>query len=171
MRPLAPRSDGLILFLDFDGVLHPDPCPDRARLFENAPRLAALLEDFPGVGVVLSTSWRTVRSEQELLAALPPSLRQRVLGMTPRCSDFSPAPGRLPFRRHAECEQWLRLHGMDDSAWIALDDRAEWFAPYCENLVECNPRVGFDERARARLAGAMTLLRQRAAREIDLVLA
>ncbi|HXY22312.1 MAG TPA: HAD domain-containing protein, partial [Burkholderiaceae bacterium] len=72
----------MILFLDFDGVLHPDPCPDQSRLFENAARLADALQKFPEVGIVLSTSWRNVRPENELLDPLPASLRARVLGIT-----------------------------------------------------------------------------------------
>ncbi len=161
----------MILFLDFDGVLHPDPCPSPERLFENAPRLTRLLDHHPDVGVVLSTSWRTVRPESELLEALPASLRQRVLGLNPRCSDFTPEPARMPYRRHAECEQWLRLHGMDGSHWLALDDRPDWFAPYCENLIECDSRIGLDERTCRLLAGRLAQARQRSGSDLDLVLA
>jgi hypothetical protein len=161
----------VILFLDYDGVLHPDPCTDAARLFENAPRLAQTLAPFPGSGVVLSTSWRTKCSAAELLDPLPASLRHSVLGFTPRCSDFSPPLELIPYRRHAECMQWLAVHGMAGSPWWALDDRADWFAPYCEHLIACDPRVGFDERAAARLASLLTLARQRAGADLDLMLA
>jgi len=161
----------VILFLDFDGVLHPDPCTEAGRLFENAPRLARVLDAFPGVGVVLSTSWRTKRTESELLEALPPSLRLRVLGSTPRCSDFSPPPDLVPYRRQAECAQWLKEHGMAESPWWALDDRAEWFTPYCENLIECDARAGFDERVAARLASVLTVARERVSGDLDLMLA
>lgn len=161
----------MILFLDYDGVLHPDPCADATRLFEHAPRLAQVLESFPGLGVVLSTSWRTKYPESALLEPLPASLRQRVLGLTPRASDFSPPPELLPYRRQAECMQWLQQHGMSGSAWWALDDRPDWFAPYCENLIECHPQRGFDERAAARLVGVLTLARDRIGDAVDLVLA
>lgn len=171
MRPRFPGVFGVILFLDFDGVLHPDPCPQAHRLFEQAPRLARLLEPFPDVGVVLSTSWRTVRPEHELLDPLPAALRQRILGMNPRCNDFAPAPALLPYRRHAECAHWLRQHGMADSAWLAVDDRPDWFAPYCENLVECDSRIGLDERVCQELASRLAQARRRAGHEIDLVLA
>jgi histidinol phosphatase-like enzyme len=56
----------MILFLDFDGVLHEDPCFDEARLFECAPGLAQALEPFPEVRIVLSTSWRTDRTLAEM---------------------------------------------------------------------------------------------------------
>ena len=161
----------MILFLDYDGVLHPDPCTDEKRLFENAPRLAQVLRQFPGVGVVLSTSWRTKRTEAELLDPLPASLRQSVVGFTPRCSDFSPPLELIPYRRQAECVQWLTVHGMADGAWWALDDRADWFTPYCENLIECDPRIGLDDRVAARLSSVLTLARNRVAGEVDLMLA
>ena len=161
----------LILFLDFDGVLHPDPCPDKSRLFENAARLADALDEFPEVAIVLSTSWRNVRPENELLEPLPASLRARVLGITPRFGDFTAACSRIPYRRHAECEQWLISNDLADSPWWALDDRAYWFAPYCENLIQCDAQMGFDERACAHLISTLTLARKRIASGVDLLLA
>jgi len=161
----------VILFLDYDGVLHPDPCLDPARLFENAPRLAAVLDEFPEVGVVLSTSWRNVRTEAEVLDPLPAVLRARIIGRTPKYSECTGIGTRAPFRRHAECEQWLRTHGMAADPWWALDDRPDWFAPYCENLLECQASRGFDERMALRLHSVLTVGRERAARGIDLALA
>ena len=160
----------MILFLDFDGVLHPDPCIDEDRLFENADRLGEVLEDFPEVGIVLSTSWRNVRPLDELLASLPHALRQRVMGVNPNFNDFQSDAPRVPYRRHAECEKWMRMHAMDDVPWWALDDRPDWFAPYCENLLECEPNCGFDERMAARLRSALSVARQRVARNVDLIL-
>lgn len=161
----------MILFLDYDGVLHPDPCLDAKRLFENAQRLSHVLDPYPEVGVVLSTSWRNVRPDHELLDPLPETLRERVLGRTPRFSDCVTVAARIPYRRHAECEQWLQTHHMDGCAWWALDDRPDWFSPYCENLLECDARCGFDERMAARLASTLQNARHRATQMLDLNLA
>lgn len=161
----------MILFLDYDGVLHPDPCLDASRLFEHAPRLEAVLADFPEVGVVLSTAWRTKFSEHDLLAPLPESMRQRILGQTPRAGDCGGRAARSPWRRQAECEQWLEMQGMAQEAWWALDDRPDGFAPYCERLLVCHPLTGFDERMARRLASALQMSRQRAANSLDLQLA
>lgn len=160
----------MILFLDYDGVLHPDPCMDARRLFENAPRLAQVLDRFPGIGVVLSTSWRTVKTASQMLDPLPASLRARVLGMTPRCSDFTPPLALVPYRRHAECVQWLQQHGMSDSPWWALDDRADGFQPYCENLITCDARSGCDDAVAAHLASVLTMAQRRAHADVDLML-
>lgn len=160
------ESTHVVLFLDFDGVLHPDPCPPE-QLFQHAPRLATTLEEFPATGVVLSTSWRTFLPHAQLLALLPEALRSRVLGVTPRFGEFAAPPALAPYRRHAECVQWVRAHGVDEAAWLALDDRPSWFAPYCEQLVACDSRLGFDDAAAARLRFALARARARLARRID----
>lgn len=153
----------VILFLDFDGVLHPDPCFDAQRLFEQAPRLGAVLEEFAEARLVLSTSWRTERSLPELCQPLGAPLAARVIGVTPNFADFA-APARLwPYRRQAECVEWLNAHGAAAREWIALDDRASLFAPDCERLIECDSRRGFDETGAGRLRFA--LLRARRAEQ------
>jgi hypothetical protein len=156
----------VILFLDFDGVLHPDPCPPE-RLFVHAPRLAATLAEFPATGVVLSTSWRTFLTEAQLIALLPAPLQSMVLGVTPRFGEFRAPRALVPYRRHAECVQWVRAHGVDEAAWLALDDRPSWFAPYCEQLIACDGRTGFDDDAAARLRYALARARRRLARAVD----
>ena len=160
----------LILFLDFDGVLHPDPCYQTKRLFENAPRLAAVLDPFAEVCVVLSTSWRTGKTLDAMVAPLPQPLRERVIGVTPLASAFSPPPHLMPYRRHAECVQWMRTNGQDDRDWIALDDRASWFSPACEFLIVCDSQAGFNEEAAGRLRSSLTIARQRMLRRIDSIL-
>ena len=46
----------MILFLDFDGVLHPEPCYDKQSFFCCLPRLENVLRDFPKVRVVISNT-------------------------------------------------------------------------------------------------------------------
>lgn len=52
----------MILFLDFDGVLHPlftlpELSPEESRPFCYLPRFAAVLHDYPHVEVVISSTW------------------------------------------------------------------------------------------------------------------
>ena len=176
MRGLAPafvtraKEDGrLIVFLDFDGVLHPDPCRDE-QLFEHAPRLVQALAEFPEASVVLSTSWRTFLKFEQLVVPLVPELRRRVIGVTPRFSDFSAPPPLVPYRRQAECVRWLHDNGMQDAPWIAIDDRASWFEPYCENLITCDALVGFDEEAAGRLRTGLLRARRHMTLSLDEVL-
>lgn len=166
----TPTRVPVILFLDFDGVLHPDPCREACRLFEHAPRLAELLEDFPEVCVVLSTSWRNGRSIDDLAGSLVAPLRARVIGVTPTFGEFAASPRLVPYRRQAECLQWLTEQGQEDRPWLALDDRASLFEPYCDRLIECDSRRGFDASAARRLHTALARERQRLLRQIDTVI-
>ena len=169
---IRPRfgTDLVILFLDFDGVLHPDPCLDATRLFENAPRLALALYDFPRVMLVLSTAWRQTGTFEQLLMLLPDQLRQRVIGVTPNFSEFSAAAALIPYRRQAECMRWMLQNRLHKEAWLALDDRTSEFTPYCENLIECDPESGFDEATSARLHAALQLHFDSCVQEVDLLI-
>jgi hypothetical protein len=160
----------VIVFLDFDGVLHPDPCTEPARLFENAPRLAKAIGDFPEVGLVLSTSWRQAKPYEQLLAALPSRLQQRIIGLTPNFSDFAPCASLIPYPREAECMRWLEQNRLQGEDWLALDDRPSWFTPYCENLIACHPQSGFDVAVSARLQGALQRHFEQRGNTVDLLI-
>lgn len=160
----------MIVFLDFDGVLHPDPCLDGVRLFENAPRLAHVLGGFPQVVLVLSTAWRQSGTYEQLLALLPAPLRQRVIDVTPNFSGFASTAALAPYHRQAECMHWMRLNGVQEEAWLALDDRPSGFTPYCENLIACDPQSGFDAAVSARLRSALERHFQRGDRSVDLLI-
>ncbi|HUN90716.1 MAG TPA: HAD domain-containing protein [Burkholderiaceae bacterium] len=154
----------MILFLDFDGVLHPDPCMEPRRLFEHAPRLAQTLSGFAEVEIVLSTAWRNLMSFDQLQALLPEEVAARVIGITPTFGQFDAATPLVPYRRQAECAHWLRMNNRPPDAWVALDDRPHWFSPYCENLIDCNSAIGLEPVVAARLTGALVTARARHAR-------
>ena len=59
-----------ILFLDIDGVLHPDP-PQPDQRLRSLPRLVAILRDFPQVDVVISSLWREKLSLDQLRELFP----------------------------------------------------------------------------------------------------
>ena len=162
--------DFVIVFLDFDGVLHPDPCVDATRLFENAPRLAYVLNDYPRTMLVLSTAWRQGSTFEQLLVLLPEGLRHRVIGVTPNFSDFSSAAALIPYRRQAECMRWMLQNRLQDQPWLALDDRSSGFTPYCEKLIECDPERGFDQAISARLRAALQLHSESCLQEVDLLI-
>ena len=68
----------MILFLDFDGVLHPSN--QAGTLFTWAPRLAAWLEAWPEVDVVISSNWRVAHSQHEMVEMLGPVIGNRIVG-------------------------------------------------------------------------------------------
>ena len=72
----------MILFLDFDGVLHPVRS-NIDDIFCRTPLLDQfLIHEMPEWRIVLSTSWREPHSMDELLDFIPESLHHRILGTT-----------------------------------------------------------------------------------------
>jgi hypothetical protein len=135
----------MLLFLDFDGVLHPEPCYDDAKLFCQRPQFEAVMREHPNVDIVVSSSWCDTRSLEELQALFATDIGNRIVGVTPNWrehSDLFDVIGNYP--RHVEIEAWRRQSGRLWEPWVALDDRAYWFKPFLENLVRCDPSIGFD---------------------------
>lgn len=137
----------MIIFLDFDGVLHPDgfryPVED-FRYFSRLPKLEALLRLHPHVSIVISSLWR-LRMELSLLREVfSPDIRDRVIDTTPLPLRFDDAIFILDFRER-EIVRWLEANGGLDQPWVALDDAP--FLNHLDRLVPCQPLVGFDDAA------------------------
>lgn len=84
-----------ILYLDYDGVLHPEPSsppPEGWNVLQCRPCWPSLVRErgapcrspgaIPEVVIVLSTSWVRVLSYSQAKAFLPEALRSRVIGAT-----------------------------------------------------------------------------------------
>lgn len=71
----------MLLFLDFDGVLHPADGSQEA--FCRLPLLESWMQHWPAVQVVISSSWRRLHSMSELVEFLGPVVGPRVVGCTP----------------------------------------------------------------------------------------
>lgn len=132
----------MILFLDFDGVLHPT---SDGELFSSLPLLEAVLCDVSHVRVVISSSWRELHGLRELREFFCEDLRERIIGTTPLYGSAELVPkGRAKYRRHAECLAWLAAS--DDKRWLALDDQEFLYRPGCRNLLLADGRTGLTER-------------------------
>lgn len=156
-----------LLFLDFDGVLHPIGSPD--RYFARLPLLENLLRgDGKAWQVVISSSWREFFSLQQLRCHFSSDLRARIVGMTPADDDkFLHANwGGLVelFPREIQIRQYLAQRGLVDCNWVALDDNASWFREGAGNphLVLCQSKTGLTSReveiVRQRLNGLPPVL-------------
>lgn len=141
----------MILFLDFDGVLHPEGeehILSGGTDFCFLPRLETLLREFPEVRIVISSSWREQLRYETLLKPFSIDIQARILGATPHSGFGLPRPYR---KREGEIVAWLQLHGATDEPWVALDD-AYWQFDRCkEHLVVCGSFAGFDDNASAQL--------------------
>lgn len=133
-----------ILFLDFDGVLHPpevylrngEPWLDSEdlNLFCWAHLLEATLLIYPELKIVISSSWSKIFGIEVLKQKLPTSLAERVIDTT-----------RLyQINKHARGLEIL-FYATDHNItnWIALDDDGfEWPASELDKFIRCNPDRG-----------------------------
>ena len=120
----------MILFLDFDGVLHPDAAFRTKRgielrgegeLFMWSPILEKLLAECPQIKVVLSTSWVRQLNFRSAKKRLPESVQDRVIGATYHSSTES-GPDAAPWMERTRWQQiagYVARHKVQD--WIALD--------------------------------------------------
>lgn len=164
----APRRGRgeLVLYLDFDGVLHHENClyhprkgpylcaPAGHTLFQHVPLLQELLFPYPDVRIVLSTSWVRRYGFRRTARLLGPSLCARAIGTT-----FHSRMDEQEFSALARgmqvCGDVYRRRPRD---WMALDDDAQDWPEGCiDKLVHTDGVMGIGvpevmERIREKLA-------------------
>ncbi|WP_093166305.1 HAD domain-containing protein [Variovorax sp. YR216] len=118
----------------FDGVLHPAGEPPGTTLpFEWIDLLAALLEPFDDVQVVIHSSWREHFSAPELTDFLEP-VADRLLGAV----DEGPKATAI--------ERFLREHPQVTDA-LVLDDQVDEFPRgFPATLLACEPGTGLSSK-------------------------
>ena len=115
-----------LLFVDFDGVLHPAAAqfeletvhlpPAKllsAGLFSHLDLLVKLLAPFPAVGLMVHSSWRLTHSDAEIRALLGPA-GDRFVGVTDRNLD-----------REKSVLEFVRRRGLVPRQYRVLDDQPE----------------------------------------------
>jgi len=145
-KPKAISRD-IVMFLDFDGVTHPEPSSQKG-VFCCLPNIEEVLRDFPGVCIVISSSWREQHHLAELQDFFCADIAPRVIGVTPFCRDPKSdwQPDTMPdvvFERQWEIETWLTANRPQGTPWIAIDDRPQWFRPDCPDLLVTSAATGF----------------------------
>ncbi|MPW18931.1 hypothetical protein GCT13_19015 [Paraburkholderia sp. CNPSo 3157] len=154
--PPPRRMGGHVLYLDFDGVAHPESvyllhkhgptllnAPGHV-LFEHCALLEEVLAPYSEVRIVLSTSWvrRYRGSVRRLSRRLPPALRARVVGATYHSKmdqhEFAAAPRGM--------QVWGDVLRRKPQKWLALDDDWLHWPAWCrENLIRTDPVLGISE--------------------------
>lgn len=137
----------MILFLDFDGVLHPQPC-NLDEEFCYLPRLEGVLRDYPEVRVVVSSMWRYDQDLETLQSYFSEDIQQRVFDVTPMARKQAYGNDSVFLIsakiRHDEILDWIKLNEYG-GAWVALDDAVKQFPSPCLQLVACETKIGFRE--------------------------
>ena len=127
-----------LLFLDFDGVLHPN-FSQEGEYFSRTSYLVDALDGFAGdFEIIVSSSWRFhYWPAHVLLQKIPKAIAPLVTGFTPEVG-----PGR--YQRYREIGAYLKVRsGSPD--WRALDDAIGEFPKGCSELISCDGRVGLDD--------------------------
>lgn len=152
-----PRGrNGLVLYLDFDGVLHHEnalwhprrgvylKAPPGYVLFQHVDLLEQILAPYPDVKIVLSTSWARVYGCEKASKRLPPSLKPRVIGATFHSqmneNNFTAAPRGVQVLNDV-----LRRKPKD---FIALDDDyLDWPASIVNKYIRTHEHEGISDPA------------------------
>ncbi|MGY2491263.1 HAD domain-containing protein [Cupriavidus sp. CP313] len=151
----------MIVFLDFDGVLHPDAAylvkgrPElraAGTLFMWAPILEEALVPYPDARIVLSTSWvRVLKSFSLVRAFLPAALQARVIGATWHSAMARHYEGShridaswfSELSRYAQIARYISRAGLRDEHWLAIDDdSAGWPSELRDHLIETDGALG-----------------------------
>jgi hypothetical protein len=120
----------MILFLDFDGVLHPT-YSIKSEFFCYLPRLESVLRDFPALNVVISSDWRRNNSLQDLREFFSEDLQPRIVGMTPVIRPY------VPGVRLLEAKAWM-LSECYEGPWVALDDDTYCWSLDVPSFIPCS---------------------------------
>ncbi|MBF8776288.1 HAD domain-containing protein [Pseudomonas fulva] len=150
-RPRLIKPHDCVLFLDFDGVLHPDAAFRTRRGIElRAPGalmmhsgiLYDILRDYPRLKISLSTSWVRILGFAKARAALPPELQERAVSSTWHSDMRETAhEGYDIFTRYQQICGAVTRSGI--TRWIALDDDPQFSWPERDTrLVRCDPHLG-----------------------------
>ena len=147
----------MILFLDFDGVLHPEyegQATPADVAFCHRPRFEAIMRDYPCVEIVISSTWREQLTLAALQAQFSPDIAARIIGATPIIPRMD---GKyIPARRESEILGWLAAAVRAHEPWLALDDAAWQFQLHRNRLITCTRHLGLDDKSEAALRTAFS---------------
>lgn len=134
----------MLIFLDFDGVLHPFfPLPGQSdtenALFSSVKRFEQAVRRSPvPIEIVIASTWRNRESLFELRAHFARDIADKIIGVTPKVGA-----GNGPGARQAEVEAWLEQNNRQGEPWVGVDDYVELYAPGAA-VVCCHDK--FDDR-------------------------
>ncbi|MBE0615337.1 MAG: hypothetical protein IH604_16840 [Burkholderiales bacterium] len=133
----SPKQ-AILLFLDFDGVLHPVHCSPAQHLCCR-PLLEDTLRSAPPVEIVISSTWQEAHSVKALTKLFSPDMQPRIIGGT-----LAADPDREEETRYDQILRFLRWKNWTGRPWLALDDADHEFPEGCSELVLCNGATGFE---------------------------
>lgn len=134
----------LLLFLDFDNVMH--WCGHELPM-SRTEELARIVGAHPELDIVISSSWRESFTLDELKDLFPEEIAERIIGATPVIEPKMELneEGELVAQEHGlreeEIGQFLQEHHWEGVPWVALDDALDLFHNP-ENLILVQEGIG-----------------------------
>ena len=130
------------VFLDFDGVLHPEFCHE-SKHFCCLPLFEEVLRKVPDCEVVIASTWRLQTPIDVLRAHFSHDFSPRIVGVTAQLEKLNDIPDSLVgYPREAECQAWLRAHDRVAFPWLAIDDRSWLYRPFNRSLFLVDGKTG-----------------------------
>jgi len=133
----------IVIFLDFDGVLHyffprKDISDEDNAYFAFLPLFENTIRELQkecNFKIVISSSWRESRTLQELKSMFSNDIAELIVGKNGYVAEVN------KFSRELESIEWLKDNDNNDK-WIAIDDNPDIWRSH-EKLVLCEER--FDD--------------------------
>lgn len=117
-----------LIFLDFDGVLHPvDASHDSQRFRPESIALVNRIADYVDARIVLSTAWRMDGDVEKYNRWF----KGRVIGATP----INPLNIGEKHPRYQEILRYLKENKFEQVPWVAIDDKASHFPSHCPAFI------------------------------------
>ena len=138
----------MIVFLDFDGVMHPTYAAG-IDYFSQRDVFEAVMNEFTDVRIVISSAWRKDMPLQTLKEFFSESVRNRIIDITPTIDDEI-----SPYWRYEEIRLWVRQNNYE-GRWLAVDDAIHEFPPLCKQLISCDTQYGFNAEVAEKLVAAL----------------
>ena len=129
-----------ILFLDFDGVLHPTGA--NTVKFTRLPVLETFLSEpaARSIQVVITSTWRDAYSIGTLRGFFSEGIRPRILGCTEPLDEYL-----SEYQREEEIKGWINGYPSAIERWVVLDDDRLHFSPaFHKHVIFTDSSVGLD---------------------------
>ena len=128
----------VVVFLDFDGVLHPRSAASSSEMFRGLGFLQDALTEIESVGIVVTSTWRQYPEDLSYaIAKFPVELSQKIVGTTPVLGDRNV--------REEEILQWLNSAKINPHRAVILDDEPSLFSQLIGQLFAIDGQTGLTE--------------------------
>lgn len=127
----------IIVFLDFDGVLHyffpkKDKSDEENAYFYFLPNFESAIRELDNeinFKIIISSSWREMKTLEEIKSYFSDDIADKIIGVNPVFDK------NMDFVREEESISWLSTNASDEN-WIAIDDFKDIWKSY-EKLIHC----------------------------------